>query len=252
MSAPADTLELVTLTCELCSEQITGKAAGAGSATWKLGTHNRVKHGIQGRGRRKKGQPREAEHEAHPVIAAAREAAADVGIGKKGTPNADELSAGLGKLLHIATMSAASWAATTDPVVDRGPAGNADREFIVNTLTLDMPAAVGVMTPIGRMFSGTRVNKRYGRAVVDNVDVVGSLFDLAMLLREWRGYFEMRSTRIAELAQQGPRLAMAPAPGVDVAPAPVVPVVNGVNGWQPGAMTEGRVIGADDLRGRAS
>lgn len=251
MSAPAPVAaEMVELECELCGETVTGKARGSGSATWKLGTHKRIKHGIQGQGRRKKGQPRLAEHEAHPVIAAAREAAADVGIGKKGAPNADELAAGLGKLLHIVTMSGAAFAATTDPTIPHGPEGNPDREFLVETLTLELPAAVGVMSPIGRMFHTTPINRRFGRGLVDNVDVAGSLFDLAMLLREWRAYFALRSSRIAQAAEQGPRLSMAPAPTVEQA-APVVPVTS-ANGWHPGAMTEGRVIGADDLRGRAS
>lgn len=242
MSAP-ELVDEETLTCEQCGQAITGKAKGAGSAAWKLGTHMRVKHGVQGRGRKKRGTPSEAEHEAHPVLSAAREAAADIGIGKKGTPTAEELAAGLGKGLHIATMSAATWAATTDPTIDHSAEGDAFRNLIIDDLTLDMEAAKGVMTPIGRVFSGTRINKRYGRGVVDNVDVLGSLFDLAMLMREWRAYFDMRASRIATIQAANPHLAMAPAPSaVDTAG----PATHQGAEWVPGP-SEGRVLSAEDI-----
>lgn len=245
-----------TLTCEVCGQQVTGKLAGPGSATWKMGTHRRVKHGIAGqgrKGRRKKGAPTEAQLDAHPVLGAMQEAASEIGVGKKGAPSSDELAAGLGRLLTIATMGTATLAAETDPAIPRGDEGQKQRDIVIDLLTLDEQSAKSAMVPFARAAAGTRLNKRYGRAVVDNVDVLGALFDLGLLLKNWNDYLQMRRELTAELrrrAESAPRLSMAPAPTETAAAA--APSPSPQNGARPPGFPttpmQGYVVSADDIQ----
>lgn len=206
--------------CPECGETITGKARGAGSLAWKMGQHRRNKHGVKGAGRKgrpRTGEPTDADREARPVISAIRDAAA--GVSGKGVPNADQLGNGLGRGLGLITMSVATMAVETDPAIPRTPEGDAMRDRLVDYLSLSSEASNAIMHPIGRALAPTKLNRKYGRGVVNNVDLIGSVAELAQLGYHWREYFRMRAAYAAQ--QTGAAAPGTQTPGVpDMAPAP--------------------------------
>lgn len=243
---------LITLACPECGEAIEGRASGRGSASWKLGTHRRVKHGVQGdsraskaRRKAKAGAPTEGDHEAHPVISAVREAAAEVG--GKGTPTSDQLGNGLGRLLGIVSLSVAVLMVDSDKAITDTQLA----DQMITYLSLSDDAAKAIMRPIGRALQPTALNRRYGRAVVENVDVVGSVAELVQLGFHWREYLALRARNhaaIAQLAAQqpGPAPVMVPT-AAPAAPqsAPVAPA-GFVAGADPDTAGGQVLAGADD------
>lgn len=194
-----------------CSFVAKGPAVGAGSAGFKLGTHKWRAHGIRSeKPKSRKGGPTDEDIQARPVLSVVRDAANEVG-GGKGAPSASELSAGLGRGLGLASVFAASYAADTDPRYDDSPQGDEERERIVERLSLSDRAARELMSPFARAIAPTKLNKRIGRRVVDNVELVGAAAELAEFTLNWRRYF--RERRRAE----GSTLAVAP-----MVPGPVV------------------------------
>lgn len=209
-----------TRDCPECGETITGKARGAGSLAWKMGQHRRNKHGVKGAGRKgrpRAGEPTDADRAARPVISAVRDVAA--GVTGKGTPNADQLGNGLGRGLGLLTMSVATFAVETDPAIPRTPEGDQQRDGLVDYLSLSPEAAAAIMRPVGRALAPTKLNQRYGRKVVDNVDLIGSAAELIQVGYHWREYFKMRAAFAAQIAAGTP--AGTQPPGVPaMAPAP--------------------------------
>lgn len=207
--------------CPECGQTITGKARGAGSLSWKMGQHRRNKHGVKGAGRKgrpRAGEPTDADREARPVISAIRDVAA--GVGGKGTPNADQLGNGLGRGLGLTTMAIATLAVETDPAIPRTPEGDQFRDRLVDYLSLSPEAANAIMHPIGRALAPTRINQRYGRAVVNNVDVIGSVAELVQLGYHWREYFRMRAEASAARAAGGAPADSGAGAAPTMAPAP--------------------------------
>lgn len=219
-----------TRDCPECGETITGKARGAGSLAWKMGQHRRNKHGVKGAGRKgrpRAGEPTDADRAARPVISAVRDVAA--GVTGKGTPNADQLGNGLGRGLGLLTMSVATFAVETDPAIPRTPEGDQARDGLVDYLSLSPEAATAIMRPVGRALAPTKLNQRYGRKVVDNVDLIGSAAELIQVGYHWREYFKMRAAFAAQAAGVTPANqgagavpAMAPAPTVSTPEGTVV------------------------------
>lgn len=210
--------------CPECGDVITGKARGAGSLAWKMGQHRRNKHGVKGEGRKgrpRKGEPTDADREARPVVSAVRDVAA--AVTGRGTPSADQLAAGLGRGLGLVNMSFATLAVETDKSIPPGAEGEAIKDQLIDYLSLSDEAARAMMRPVGRVFAPTKLNRRYGRAVVDNVDLVGTAAELIQLGYHWKNYFAMRAAFAA-----GQQPAAAPVPGSELAPAPTVGTGEGV------------------------
>lgn len=157
----------------------------------RLGQHKYVKHGIKGSGRKAKpGTPTRAELSDRPALTVVRSAAGEMrGTGK---PTAAALEKGLGEALSLTTIAMASWLAETDPNIADGSDGEQDRDDVVQYLTLPPDAANNVMRPIARVLAPTKINAKYGRAVVDNVEVVSSVIDLGRLFMHYRHYLVTR------------------------------------------------------------
>lgn len=209
-TGPAEDVDLVTLTCSTCDETVTGAAKGRNSASWKLGTHRYVKHGLRGTGappRAKRGAPTAEEIGERPALGVVRDIAAQIGDGKR-VPTADDLTRGLGRGLGLTTVAAASYAAESDPNIPEGPEGEALRDQLVDYLSLTDKAARDVMAPFGRAFAPTKLNKKYGRAVVDHVDLIASGSELVTMGMHWRRYWRRRNTAAA--APLGGGLALVP------------------------------------------
>ena len=230
VASPADLVavkndELISDLCPECGELIEGRPRGTSSLAWKMGQHRRNKHGVKGQGKKgrpKAGQPTDADWQARPVISAAQEAAAQ--IGGKGTPNADQLGAGLGRLLGLGTLCSATLILETDPTIPRTEEGERLRDQLAEYLTLADADAKAIMHPVGRMLAPTKINQKYGRAVVDNVDVLASLAAVVQLGFHYRDYFRARTQYTRQMATQAAPQGVfnaPPAPG----PVPAAAVV---------------------------
>lgn len=230
----------VTLECPDCGHKITGAERGRGSASWKLGTHRYTKHGIRGSAKPKqpKGAPDSDALTERPVTATVTSIRSVMGAGT-GTPTADQLANGLGEGLGLLTVGIASFAADTDPSIPEGPEGDPMRDELVQYLSLPRDAAQNMMRPVGRLLHGTSVNERYGRKIVDNIDVIGVAFDAGTFVMHWRRYFAARAAWAA-----GARPAAAPAMPGNVAPFPPA----GATEQTSPAPQHGRVLTPDDIQ----
>lgn len=211
---------LVSETCPDCGTQITGKNKGPGSIAWKRGLHNKNVHGVAGKGktgRRKAGAPTAQDYEAHPVTSAIRDVAAE--IGGKGTPNTDHLTNGLARLIGLSSYTAASWAIESD----KNFPPNMDRDQAVDYLSLSETDAKALMHPVARLLQPTKMNAKYGRTVIDNVDLVGAIAGVVQLGWHWREYLNLRRETNALMRQQ---LAQGQKP----APLMAVPDLENLNG----------------------
>jgi hypothetical protein len=180
----------------------------------KLGYHRRVAHGVQGKGKnRRKSEPR-------PVLVEALKGMADeaaAGSGRKGPPASEELTKALARGIGTLSMAAAIYAVETDRRLDTDEL----KEQNVNYLSLTPRAAHDLAEPLGSALYRSPLNKKYGRAIVDNIDVIGSLAELTIITLHWRRYF-------AERREWERSMRVEPTPGeIPVAPAPPTSASNG-------------------------
>lgn len=210
----------VTIVCSHCGHESTGNARGRGSAAWKHGTHLKAKHGIAGtkNARRKTlEEPTEQDFAERPVISTMQSMAAAAGK-RKGAPSAGDISAALGRGVAIGSMAWATYMAETDPRIPNTPEGDALRDGLAAHLALPQKAAADVVAPIGKALAPTPINTRYGRALVDNVDILASFAELGKHLIVVKHYLRDRAEAFAPSA---PVLQLVPqqqAPPADAAP----------------------------------
>lgn len=195
-----------------CPWAVTAPETGKGSASWRLGTHRYQKHGYRNpapaKANRGKADPPATEGTGATMLRVVGSAAGE-GRGR-GVPTTADLTRGLGRGVYVATVVAASYAAETDDTLTT----EAERDALVADLALSQRGAEDLTEPIARAIAPTGVNKRYGRAVIDNIDAVASFGELVKLGMRWRRYFRLREQREAARALG----AGAPGPGVPVAP----------------------------------
>lgn len=239
--------ELVTLHCteEGCEFSAVGPTTGKGSASWKLGSHRWRAHGIRSdnpktrasaqykrsRDKQPRGadarKPTEDDFEERPVLAVVRDSAAEAGAGKHGVPSAEDLTKGLARGLSLSTVGVASWCAETDPTIPFTPDGERQKQALTDYLSLDDHQAREVMAPIARLIQPTRLNKRFGRQMVDNADAAGGIATLAILALHYRQYFRLRRQAEAQLTGVAP---------VVTAEAPPPPGPSGNGAYPPGTV----------------
>lgn len=247
INVPDGDVDVIEKPCDEpgCTFVAIGPSAGRGSASFLLGSHKYRAHQIAG-GKRK-GAPSEEDHQRRPILSAVRDVAAD--IGGKGPPSADDLTKALGRGVGLATVGVASYAVETDPTIPEGPEGEARRDALVDELSLSPKGAQELMAPIARMMAPTRINKRYGRTIVENVDAVGAVAELVTLGLHWRRYFRNRrylqtgmtgTIDVASTVVSPPTVVMAatPAGGPPVTPPGPPPMTSS-------PPQEGRVVSAE-------
>jgi hypothetical protein len=238
--------EIVTTPCPECGKEFTGPATGRGSVLFKIGGHRAREHNYRNPGAKshKKKSPRVTDDNATPILAVVHDMADEMGKGKR-APSADELAAALGKGLSVASVAVASYFAETDPTISDGPEGDKDRDDLVDYLSLPPAHARNVMSPVGRLIATTPLNKRYGRTIVENVDVVESIGEVGKLVMHWRRYMRLRN-EATQARNPGPiPLASFVVPQAATTTNGSVPP-----GPQPGEVTDqmsGTVLTADDI-----
>jgi hypothetical protein len=217
-----------------------------------LGGHRRSVHQIAGSYSGKRGPSAGKQRaKARPMLVeVAREAAKDAGAGRPGVPSADQLTAAFARGLGTVTYAAASFAVEGD----RALTTDELKEQMINYLSLSGPDAREACEPLGRAFAKTGLNRKYGRTIVDNVDVAGSVAVLITMGFHWRRYMSARAHYERQAGGGGGTapVVQTPAP---VAPPPqaapmdvpeaVVPVTpNGAAQVEP---MQGRVWTKDDV-----
>lgn len=227
--------DLTTLPCPDgdCDFAATGPEKGRGSAAFKLGIHRYRVHGYRnpdGSNAKRKAAKEKRDGTAvdvntRPVMAIVTEIGDGIGKSKR-APSEEELTRAFGKGISITSIGVASYAAETDPTIEDGQNGEAQRDALVDYLSLPPKAANDLMAPIGRLVAGTTINKRYGRTIVNNVDAVASVSELVKLGLHWRRYFRERDARMIQMglriAPDGTKTAvMVGAPFA--APSPAAP-----------------------------
>lgn len=219
--------EHIELTCDVCQEVLEGGAPGfPNSAKFKLASHRYRVHGIKKDGtvRAKKATTKELrEHiqseiedaEVRPILAAVKDIADDLDKGK-GAPSEAQLVNALGRTVGLASTGIAGLIADTDDGLTEQ-----ERDEVIAYLSVSDRAAKDIVRPLAHLAAPTKLNKRYGRQAVENVDVVGSLFEITELALHYRRYMRDRKSR-----KMPPVIDAASYPS---SPAP--PVVNDSEGW---------------------
>lgn len=210
MTAPA-AVPVVTLACDVegCAESFDGPAEGAGSAKWKLASHRYRIHGIKADGSRRpaagKGAGKRPKKEsARPAVAVLRDVVEPLDEGT-GPPSEDALTKAAGHALQLASLTAASIAAETEDGLT-----DPERDQIVGDLALSTTQAREIARPLAHAFQPTKINKRFGRAAVENVDAFAAVLEIGELAIHWRRYFRQRRQRQINLG--GGVTYLAPAP----------------------------------------
>lgn len=172
-------------------------------------------------GSKRKGAPTEEDHQRRPISAALKDIAADVD--GKGVPTAAALSKAIGRGVGMTTMAVASYYVETDETIPFTPDGERQRDHLVDELSLTPRAAEELVSPIGRALAPTKLNKRYGRTLVENVDVIGAVDELALLVLRWRRAFRERRYREQQMGLRPidvEPVSVTPAPAPAGPPAP--------------------------------
>lgn len=211
-------IEQVTIPCGEpgCEFEVTGPASGQNSAPMRIGTHRWAKHKKRGDGKRQKsGKPsREQLHE-RPVVTTLRSVTAE--MAGAGAPTESQLVAGLAEGLSLLSVIGAATLAETDPNIARGANGEDDRDAVVAYLTLPIETAEDIVRPLAKAFQPTKLNRKYGRGMVNNVGVVGSFVDVYRLFLHYRFYLDTRRQG-ASAIHGGPQITPQPPTGGDGGP----------------------------------
>lgn len=252
-----DPSEQITLECDICHDTVTGNASGPGSARFLLGSHKYRVHDVRGskaKKNRSTSATTDADHEAHPITSTLKDMANDLANDGKGAPSAPALTKAFGRGLGMATLAAASYFVETDETIPFGPEGEQYRDALVTDLALSQKGAEEVMAPIGRLLAPTKLNKRYGRTVVENVDAVGAFAELVTIGLRWRRAFRERDFRRLQMADVAPINAVpvagtappgAPAHTPPAEAQPMPPVV--AAGGQSPPPVSGTIIGPEQV-----
>jgi predicted RNA-binding Zn-ribbon protein involved in translation (DUF1610 family) len=257
--------ELATGVCPDCGEVITGRTHGPRSLASTIAMHrvNAHKYRSPHRGprseREKSARQAERERAERPtVVNVVEDIAEELDTGKKGPPTVDELRNALGKGLYLFTYATAMTAVDTDPVLKN--ADKAVKDHWTAYLSLNQTGARDVAAPVARVIGKSRLNKRAGRQIVENVELVGTASALTILGVHWHEYLGLR--RAAALEAGGPAGGPAypaprsapPAPASDGPPAGGPPMAahiagNGSSGhYAPPDPGSGVVLTFDDIQ----
>lgn len=165
----------MTLTCPECLQVFDGPESGRGNVHLRLQYHTSRKH--------PDGGPPQASDEpgsARRIISTAR---AEFGTAKR-PPTEAEWEKSLGRALSEVTVFGAYMSIEHDP----RELSEQQEEALVEYLSLSPPEGREVAAPIGRIIARTPLNRKYGRTVVDNLDLVNSVATIATLMRHWSSY----------------------------------------------------------------
>lgn len=185
--------ELFREVCPDCNREFT--ATTELSARGSLGRHRKSAHGPGGTGTSSKsGRPPARDDQAVPIKVL--KGVADEIPDRKGSPTEKDLTKAFARGIGTISVLAASFAAETDPTIQT----EEDRDAVTDYLSLAPEAATEIAYPFAKAFGKSRLNKRYGRALVDNIDLVSAGAEIVNYAVRWRRYMGERRRREAQLA----------------------------------------------------
>jgi hypothetical protein len=144
-----------------------------------------------------------------------RGAAEEVSERRQGPPNITELNRAFGRLLSTSTLAGASYFAETDPRLRT----DADIDAAVAALSLSDAEATQVTYPLARLVGRSSVNRRAGRAIVDNVEIGEAASVLVTVALRWRRYLTQRAEALRTAREHAITVTAAPG-GRPPAPQP--------------------------------
>src|ERR1035437_4539141 len=239
-SAPTSP-EYVELTCDVCDEQITGPSHGAGSAKFKLASHRYRLHGVRKDGTIRAPKGKADEGTARPIMGVVRDVRNEL-AGGKGSPSEDQLANAMGRTLGLLTTAVASYAVDTDADLPEE-----EQDKVIAYLSLSQKAAKDTVRPLAHLAAPSKLNKRFGRVVVDNVDAAGSVLEIGELVLHWRFYFKDRARRNPKPIEATARQIPSPMPS-DPPHAPGGTATPAEQVVTSGAPMQGVVVSAEMLQ----
>lgn len=179
--------------CPECTREFTASTELA--AKGSLGRHRKSAHGPGGIGSSSKsGRPPARDDQAVPIKVL--KGVADEIPDRKGSPTEKDLTKAFARGIGTISVLAASFAAETDPTIQT----EEDRDAVTDYLSLAPEAATEIAYPFAKAFGKSRLNKRYGRALVDNIDLVSAGAEIVNYAVRWRRYMGERRRREAQFA----------------------------------------------------
>lgn len=164
-------------------------------------------------------------HPGKAWVGALREAGDEFSDKKKSPPSADEWNGALARLVQTGTIAGASYLAETDPRLE---ASDAAIEATVDSLALTRSEAEKVAAPAARIISRMKLNKRAGRAIVENIEIGEVAAILVTTSLRWRRYMRDRRAAINQQPAVPVQRPAEPAPRDGIVEGP--PVDNGRTG----------------------
>ncbi len=201
------------LTCTECGREFEGADTGPGGVKARLSRHLKAHERKANKDADAPPQTAEPPSIQRVIVDSVKSIQSPVA----GPPTTDELKRALGKTVHGASVLAAIAQVETDP----GPLTQEREDAIIDMLSLTPADAQTVVAPIAKIFHKTSLNAKYGRTVVENIDVLDSVAILFTMMRHWKTYRNERQQRAQALnppepQQLSPVVALAPErQGVD-------------------------------------
>lgn len=214
-----ETIPMASVTCPECGDVISHVDAKV--LPRMLGLHRKRAHGIAGSSPKKRprgGRPPIREEQPAPVRVA-KAMAEEISPTATTAPSVADLTKALARGIGTLSTLGAAYAAETDPTIST----EEDRDAVTDYLSLSPDAAKEIAYPFARVFGRTKLNKRYGRTVVDNIDVVSAGAELVQYAVRWRRYLGERRRRQGltppapeprgEVVRSAPVVTTFPTPG---------------------------------------
>ena len=169
--------EQVTLVCSEpgCDFTVTANATGKSSATFKLGSHRANRHGYRkGKTPRARAAQQGAEDGERPIpVQVLAGMAEEFTPGKTSPPTQDEMTRALARGLYTISYATAATMVETDPTLRE--ARDEVKDHWTRYLSFSQQASRDVSAPIAKAVTGSKINQKAGRAIVDNIDVASSV-----------------------------------------------------------------------------
>ena len=205
--------EQVTLVCSEpgCDFTVTANATGKSSATFKLGSHRANRHGYRkGKTPRARAAQQGAEDGERPIpVQVLAGMAEEFTPGKTSPPTQDEMTRALARGLYTISYATAATMVETDPTLRE--ARDEVKDHWTRYLSFSQQASRDVSAPIAKAVTGSKINQKAGRAIVDNIDVASSVAAVIIMGVHWRIYLDLRK-HAGGATPNYPAPARAPAP----------------------------------------
>ena len=185
---------IVDVTCDECGRTFSGPENGRGNASGKLKRHMYTHKNVP---------PDDTKADPPSLRRVIVDAFEPEKTGSEKPPTANEWEGALAKAFSGVSIVAAYSMIEKDPRALTPE----NEDTLIDYLSVSETDARSLSAPFGRMVHKTKINAKYGRAVVDNIGIIDGMAVVVTLLRHWRTYRRDIKIMTAQIEQQ----ANAPA-----------------------------------------